>query len=691
MNILAITQARMGSSRLPGKVLKKVNDESLLEIHLKRILKSKRINQVVVATTTNPEDDAILEITHKMNVPAHRGSVNNVLERFYEASQPYHPDWIVRLTSDCPLVDPALIDAVIDKAVLEDLDYCSNCLEPTFPNGMDVEVFKRTALEKAMKEAVLNSDKEHVTPYIYKNSTFFNGTIFKSANYNNTQNYGDIRLTIDEAADFDVLKIVIDKLGCDEDWKTYADFYLSNKDIKELNEHINRNEGYLKSLKNDAPMITKFENSDKMIKRAQEIIPGGSHTYSKGPDQSPLLGPKVISHGKGSHVWDVDGNEYIDWAMGLTAVSLGHAFEPILSAVRNELEKGVNFQCPSPIETELAELFLKAVPSAEMVKFAKNGSTVTTAALKLARAYTGKKYVAFCSDHGFFSYDDWYIGAKACNSGVPEEMASLTLSFKYNDIKSVETLFEKYPGQIAGLILEPMEFDFPVDNFLHKVKDLCHKNGAVFILDEMITGFKLGFPGIHTELGIEPDLSTWGKGVANGFSACMLAGKKEIMKLGGIDHDKERVFLISTTHGAETHALAAAIASINYAQKNNTIESDKKKGLIIREQVQHLITKHGLEKQIEIKGHPCWLLMVFRDKTGQASDGFKTLFYQEVIKHGILFRGTFNISVSHTEEDMQKTFEAFDKALEVYAKALEVGFEKYLVGEAIKPVFRKYN
>ncbi len=438
-------------------------------------------------------------------------------------------------------------------------------------------------------------------------------------------------------------------------------------------------------------MITNFEKSDSMIKRAQELIPAGCHTYSKGPDQSPLLGPKVISHGKGSHVWDVDGNEYIDWAMGLTAVSLGHAFEPVLSAVRSELEKGVNFQCPSPIESELAELFLKSVPSADMVKFAKNGSTVTTAAVKLARAYTNKKYVAFCSDHGFFSYDDWYMGVKACNSGVPEEMASLTLTFKYNDIASVEALFKQHPGEIACVILEPMEFDFPVDNFLHKVKDLCHKNGAVFILDEMITGFKLGFPGVHKELDIEPDLSTWGKGVANGFSACMLAGKKEIMNLGGINHDKERVFLISTTHGAETHTLAAAIASITYTRDNDTIESDKQKGLIINKEVNALIKKHKLEKHLELKGHACWQLMVFRDKDGVASDGLKTLFYQEVIKHGILFRGTFNLSVSHTEEDMQKTFEAFDKAMVVYAKGVEEGYEKYLVGEPIKPVFRKYN
>lgn len=438
-------------------------------------------------------------------------------------------------------------------------------------------------------------------------------------------------------------------------------------------------------------MNKKFDVSNKMIERAQEIIPAGCHTYSKGPDQSPLMGPKVISHGKGSHVWDVDGNEYIDWAMGLTAVSLGHAFEPVLAAVRKELEKGVNFQCPSPIETELAELFLQVVPSADMVKFTKNGSTATTGAVKLARAYTNKKYVAFCSDHGFFSYDDWYIGTKPCNSGVPEEMSSLSLSFKYNDIKSVEVLFQQHPNQIACVILEPMEFDFPKDNFLHKVKDLCHKNGAVFILDEMITGFKLGFPGIHTVLGIEPDLSTWGKGVANGFSTCMLAGKREIMELGGLKHNKERVFLVSTTHGAETHSLAAAIASIKYARDNNTVESDYKKGLVIQKQIKLLISKYHLQDYIEIKGHPCWLLTIFKDKSGQGSDGLKTLVFQELIKHGILFRGTFNISVSHSEEDLDKTFEAFDKAMQVYVKALEEGFEKYLIGHPIKPIFRKWN
>lgn len=438
-------------------------------------------------------------------------------------------------------------------------------------------------------------------------------------------------------------------------------------------------------------MITNFKKSDELIEKAQNLIPAGCHTYSKGPDQSPLLGPKVMSHGKGAHVWDVDGNEYIDWAMGLTAVSLGHAFEPITKAVRAELDKGVNFQCPSYIEAELAELFLECVPTADMVKFAKNGSTVTTGALKLARAHTGRKYVAFCEDHGFFSYDDWYMGKRVCSSGVPDEISALSLTFKYNDIASVEKLFNEYPDQIAGLILEPMEFDFPSDNFLHKVQDLCKKNGTIFILDEMITGLKLDFPGAHTMLGLDPDLTTWGKGVANGYSVCMLAGKRGIMELGGLQHDRERVFLISTTHGAETHALAGAMATLKYTRDNKTIENDKQMGVQVKTRVHELINKHNLSNYVEIKGHPCWLLMLFKDADQKYSDGMKTLFFQEMVKYGILFRGTFNFSPSHSQQDIDTTIDAMDNAFAVYKKALNEGWQNYLVGEPVKPVFRKYN
>ena len=439
-------------------------------------------------------------------------------------------------------------------------------------------------------------------------------------------------------------------------------------------------------------MITKFENSDKLCARAQELIPGGAHTYSKGADQSPKLGPKFIARGKGCYVWDVDGNKYLDWTMGLTAVNLGHSYKPVLNAVKREMVKGSNFQCPAPVEVELAEYFISQVPGAEMVKFAKNGSTVTTAAVKLSRAYTGRKYVAFCADHGFFSYDDWYIGKKACNSGVPEEISNLSLTFRYNDIASVEELFAKYPGQIACVILEPMEFDYPRDNFLHKLKDLCARNGTVFILDEMITGFRLGYPGAHTALGIQADLTTWGKGVANGFSCCLLAGKKEIMELGGINHKKERVFLISTTHGAENHALAATIASIKAVKENNLIERNTKMGETLRKSLEEAIKAKGLSEYVTVKGHPCWLLMQFRNEKKEFCDGFKTLVFQEAVKHGLLFRGTFPFSLSHGEKELVKTLKAFGKILKVYRKAIKSGgYASFLVGEPVKPVFRKYN
>ncbi len=439
-------------------------------------------------------------------------------------------------------------------------------------------------------------------------------------------------------------------------------------------------------------MITKFENSDKLCERAQEIIPGGAHTYSKGADQSPKLGPKFIARGKGCYAWDVDGNKYLDWGMGLTAVNLGHCYKPVLDAVKRELVKGSNFQCPSPIEVELAEYFMSQVPGAEMVKFAKNGSTVTTAAVKLSRAYTGRKYAAFCADHGFFSYDDWFMGKKANNSGVPGEVADLSLTFRYNDIKSVEELFAKYPGQIACVILEPMEFDYPQDNFLHKIKDLCAKNGTVFILDEMITGFRLGYPGAHSMLGIQADLTTWGKGVANGFSCCLLAGKKEIMELGGINHKKERVFLISTTHGAETHALAATIATIKAVKENNLVERNMKMGETLRKGLEEAINAKGLAEYITIKGHPCWLLMQFRNEKKEFSDGYKTLVFQEAVKHGLLFRGAFPFSLAHGEKEISKTLKVFGKILKVYKKAIKAGgYESFLVGEPVKPVFRKWN
>jgi spore coat polysaccharide biosynthesis protein SpsF len=251
MEILAITQARSGSTRLPNKILMEVNNESLLDIHINRILKSVQISQLLIATTVAEEDKVIVEVAKKHQLPFYQGSINNVLDRFYQAAKEFNPKWVVRLTSDCPLIDPKLIDNVITYGIENDVDYCSNTLNPTFPDGMDIEVFKFSALEKAWNEAKIDSEKEHVTPYIHKNSTYNGNKIFTSCSYENNVNYGSIRLTVDEPSDFEVIKLVIESLGTDRGWEEYKNYYLSNDKIKNINSAIKRNEGYKKSLNLD--------------------------------------------------------------------------------------------------------------------------------------------------------------------------------------------------------------------------------------------------------------------------------------------------------------------------------------------------------------------------------------------------------------------------------------------------------
>jgi len=445
-------------------------------------------------------------------------------------------------------------------------------------------------------------------------------------------------------------------------------------------------------------MITNFKNSDLYRAQIHDLIPGGAHTYSKGDDQFPLLSPAAISHGKGAYIWDIDGNKFLDCSMGLTSVSLGHAYDEVLDKVKLQLDKGVNFQRPAAIEKELAETFLSLVPQHDMIKFAKNGSIVTTAAVKLARAKTGRKRVAFPYDHPFYSYDDWFIGTTACNKGVPDEIAQLSVTFKSCDLESLRQLFIDYPDEIACVITEPEKNNcgngcscgINVGDFLRSAIELCHENGALFIIDEMITGFKTDFPGSITKYNLEPDMATWGKGIANGFSFCALTGKRDVMSLGGINNlGQEKVFLISTTHGGETHSLAAALATITVFQRDNVVASLHKKGKKLVEMCQLILEKHNLNEYIQIT--PCyWMpVFVFKDKTHEVSQGMRTLFMQEMIKRGVLFQGIFVPCHSHSEEDLEYFAKAFADSLSVFQAALNEGYEQYLIGEPAKAVFRK--
>src|SRR5262249_936668 len=291
-----------------------------------------------------------------------------------------------------------------------------------------------------------------------------------------------------------------------------------------------------------------FSRSREMQSRSHRLIPGGAHTYAKGDDQYPEQAPGFLARGQGCHVWDMDGNEFIEYGMGLRSVTLGHAFAPVLEAVTRQLQCGANFTRPAAIEVECAEWLLGLIEGADMAKFAKNGSDVTTAAVKLARAHTGRDLVAICKDQPFFSTDDWFIGTTAMAAGIPQSIRAMTLSFRYNDLDSVDTLFRRYPGQIAGLVLEPAAAQEPAPGFLEGLRARCDAEGAILIFDEMITGFRWHRGGAQKLYGVVPDLSAFGKAIANGFSVSALVGKRELMELGGIRHEKERVFLLSTTH-----------------------------------------------------------------------------------------------------------------------------------------------
>ncbi len=435
----------------------------------------------------------------------------------------------------------------------------------------------------------------------------------------------------------------------------------------------------------------RFDKSREMSARAHRIIPGGAHTYAKGDDQYPVLAPGFIAGGSGCRVRDVDGNEFIEYGMGNRAVGLGHGFPRVVAAATAALSGGCNFTRPSPVEIDCAETFLELVPGAEMVKFCKDGSDATSGAVRLARAYTGRDLVAICGDHPFFSTDDWFIGTTPVNAGIPDRVRELTLTFRYNDLDSVRALFEAHPGRIAAVLLEPARAEEPAEGFLEDLRQLSHDNGALFILDEMITGFRWARGGGQEAYGIEPDLSCFGKAMGNGFSVSALAGKREFMRLGGLDHtDLPRVFLLSTTHGAETHALAAAAETMRTYRDEPVIAHTYRMGMLLREGFEQAVSQHGLGDHVHAVGRPCCLAYATLDQEGRPSQAFRSLFLQEMIRGGVL-APSFVVSFAHQAADIAATIEAADRALLIYRRALEDGVDRYLVGRPSQVVYRRFN
>lgn len=446
--------------------------------------------------------------------------------------------------------------------------------------------------------------------------------------------------------------------------------------------------------------------------RLERVIPGGAHTYSRGSDQFPANAPQILDRGLGAYVFDPEGRKFLDYGMALRAVTLGYADPRVNAAAVREIEKGNNLTRASLTELAAAELLVDLFPSVEMVKFAKNGSNATTAAIKIARSYTGRRYVCIPRQHPFFSFDDWFIGTTQLQKGVPPEHAASTLVFDFNDLSSLKALFDQYPGEIAAVMLEPATTVVPCpdqsvsrltadpaclagvppsDNFLHQVRCLCTDQGALFILDEMITGFRWHLGGAQTYFGVDPDLCTFGKGMANGFSVAAVAGKRKYMEVGSISQPgAERTFLLSTTHGGEMSGLGAFIETVRIYQEENVCRHLWDYGARLRDGINDIARACGVEKNFSMDGPAISLNYLTRDAYGVLSTQFRTLFSQEMVRNGVLMPW-IAVSQSHGDAELNMTFAAVEKALRVYASALEGGVEKFLEGPEIKPVFRKYN
>ena len=424
----------------------------------------------------------------------------------------------------------------------------------------------------------------------------------------------------------------------------------------------------------------RYAKSGEMLERALKTIPLGSQTFSKSKTQYPVgVSPLFIQRGKGSRVWDIDGNEYIDFINSLAAVTLGYCDSDVDTAVRKQLDDGVIYSLPHPLEAEVAEKIVQLVPCAEKVRFGKNGSDATAGAIRIARAFTGRDHVAVCGYHG---WQDWYIGTTQRNRGVPKATRDLTHTWAYNDPDSLAALFRGYPDQIAAVILEPMNVVEPLPGFLDEVRSLTRRNGAVLVFDETVTGFRYANGGAQQHFGVTPDLATFGKGLANGYPVSAVAGRAEIMKL------MEEVFF-SFTFGGEALSLAAALATMKKLEREPVIETLYRQGRKILAGVESLISEAGAADFLTVTGNPSWSFLLIKDAGNYSQWHIKTLLLQEMFARGILTIGTHNMSYSHSDEDLELLLNAYGETIPILADAVRKNtLESMLRCEPLQPLFK---
>src|SRR5271165_3312717 len=671
----------MGSSRFPGKVLEDLGGEPMLWRVVSRVRKASRVNQVVVATTDQEIDDLVARFCEERNINCFRGNEQDVLDRFYQAARAYQADVVVRITADCPLIDSSVIDKILARFELGDCAYVSNVFRYTYPDGLDTEVFSFAALERAWHEARKPSEREHVTPYLRTDR-------FRTANVESEVpvSPAQYRWTVDHPADLDFVRKVYRAFSGNGDFgfKEVFELLKERPDLATIQVETISNEGYFKSLyqqaKAGAALPLPLAQSQAWLERAKKVIPSCAQTFSKGYTQYVQgVAPIFLQRGKGCRVWDVDGNEYIDYIQGLLPNLLGYAHDEVNAAVARQLAQGHSFSLPHPLEVELAERLTRLIPCAEMVRFGKNGSDATSGAVRAARALTGRERIACCGYHG---WQDWYIGSTTRNAGVPEAVRALTHPFVYNDLGSLDKLLHEHKGEFAAVIMEPVNFWPPAAGFLESVRDLAHEHGALLIFDEICSGFHFGLGGAQKRFGVTPDLACFGKAMGNGFPISCVVGRTDVMQVF------EDIFF-SFTFGGEVASMAAAMKVLDVLETTDALARMEANGRVLQEGLNALSKEAGSQDRIQCIGYPIWSLIKFLGAGGRDSFLVRSLFTQECVKRGVLLLATHNMTAAHDPLAIEQTLRVYAEVCKTVSPWLnEAHPEDHLEGEMIQPVFR---
>lgn len=680
MNTVLIIQARMSSRRLPGKVLAEIEGTPMLARVASRARRCPGVDTVLIATSTGPEDDLVEALAQSIGLACHRGSRDDVLDRFYQAARAYQPTHIIRITADCPFTDPSLIAQGLER-IREGLDYVANVTPATFPDGLDFEVFTFAALEQAWQHARQPAEREHVTPWIRNHPDLKKNNILSPRSHR----WARLRLTVDDPADLDFVRLLWQRLGRDHfPWTDVIDLLEQEPDLMQHQGQAITNMGYYHSLYQQATPGAAprrpLDQSQALLDRARAVIPGAAQTFSKSTSQYVQgVSPVFLQRGQGCRVWDVDENVYIDYVQGLLPNILGYARREVDQAFHAQSRHGHSFSLPHPLEIELAERLCRLIPCAQMVRFGKNGSDATAGAVRAARAFTGRDHIACCGYHG---WQDWYIGSTTRNAGVPQAVRELTHPFVYNDLASLESIFAAYPNDVAAVIMEPFNFIEPKPGFLESVRDLAHRHGALLIFDEICTGFHFGLGGAQKVFGVTPDLACFGKAMGNGYPISCIAGRADVMQIFAD-------IFVSFTFGGEVASMAAAMAVLDILEQTDALVRLEAQGRRLQDGFNALAQEAGLHPRFECVGRPQWSLMKFRNTQGQDSLLERSLFQQETVKRGILHLVTHNMTAAHDDAAVDETLAAYAAVFKTLAAWLsDANPARFLEGPMIEPVFR---